>query len=349
MKAFLPGLLILFCVAFTDSANADEQPDRGFNEKAIQGAWGKFEDPGRMAGDEQWQTTLKQLSTGNFAGLDAQAAKYRAEKAQFPSGMWRILAFYEDVGDPPNDTPDGWKKHEALLDQWIHENPHSVTALIAKAKFLTRYAWKARGNGLANTVTPEGWKLLAERLAKATELLGDARRMGEKDPFLWSVAQTAALGLGAERESYEKLFKEATAFEPKFFSYYQSKAYHLLPRWHGQPGEWEQFAEESIKTCPLGIEIYARIVFAMSTHHTNVFAESKASWEKAKSGFEQIRQRYPDSTLVIRDYLKLCKQANDRVQAQALLKALDYRLDSKVWRKVEIVTDIYKWAYDDGK
>lgn len=263
--------------------------------------------------------------------------------------MWRILAFYEDVSEPTTDTPDGWQKHEALLDQWIQESPKSITALITKAKFLTRYAWKARGNGLANTVTPEGWKLFGERLAKATELLGDARKMQEKDPYLWNVAQSTALGLGTERESYEKLFNEATAFEPTFFSYYQSKAYHLLPRWHGQPGEWEQFAEDSIKTCPLGLEIYARIVFSMSTHHTNVFAESKASWEKAKSGFDLIRKRYPDSTLVIRDYLKLCKQANDREQAKILLKALDLRLDSKVWRRIKIVTDIYKWAYDGGK
>ena len=31
------------------------------------------------------------------------------------------------------------------------------------------FAWEARGNGLANTVTPEGWKLFRERLVLARQ------------------------------------------------------------------------------------------------------------------------------------------------------------------------------------
>jgi hypothetical protein len=166
---------------------------------------------------------------------------------------------------------------------------------------------------------------------------------------LWTVAQTVALGRGADRDSYAKLFEEATSVEPKYYNYYESKAYYLLPRWYGEVGEWEKFAEDSIKTSPLGLEVYARIVFSLSGKYKNIFSESKASWEKTKAGYDLIRQRHPESTMVIRDYLKLCQKANDRDQAKLLLKQLDNRFDSKVWSNFDMVIRTYKWAYDGTK
>lgn len=59
MKAFLPGLLVLLSISLTTSVNGEEKSDPSFNEQVVRSAFGKFEDPGRKVGDEQWQTTLR--------------------------------------------------------------------------------------------------------------------------------------------------------------------------------------------------------------------------------------------------------------------------------------------------
>ncbi|MFO1465163.1 MAG: hypothetical protein U1F35_01755 [Steroidobacteraceae bacterium] len=43
-------------------------------------------------------------------------------------------------------------------------------------------AWKARGDGFSNTVTPEGWKLFEERLAKARKLMDEAESFAATNP-----------------------------------------------------------------------------------------------------------------------------------------------------------------------
>ena len=46
-------------------------------------------------------------------------------------------------------------------------------------------------------------------------------------------------------DRYNKLFEEAIAFEPLYPHFYINKAIYLLPRCHGQEGDWEGFAEET--------------------------------------------------------------------------------------------------------
>ncbi|MEO6742207.1 MAG: hypothetical protein ABIP20_18335, partial [Chthoniobacteraceae bacterium] len=57
------------------------------------------------------------ITDKDFEALDALASKFRTEKARYASGMWRIFAFYENVGGPLADTPEGWTKHEAWLKE----------------------------------------------------------------------------------------------------------------------------------------------------------------------------------------------------------------------------------------
>ena len=58
---------------------------------------------------------------------------------------------------------------------------------------------------------------------------------------------TVALGQGWRRNEYDALYKKAVEGEATYYEFYFRKAYYLLPRWYGKPGEWERFAEEAAK------------------------------------------------------------------------------------------------------
>jgi len=54
-----------------------------------------------------------------------------------------------------------------LLELWRDKHPDNQEAWMALAGAFRDYAWVARGNGWANTVTAEGWRLMRERMAES--------------------------------------------------------------------------------------------------------------------------------------------------------------------------------------
>ena len=57
--------------------------------------------------------------------------------------------------------------HLARLEKWRAQYPQSITVYTTLAATYVNYAWQARGNGYANTVTDEGWQLFRDRIHQA--------------------------------------------------------------------------------------------------------------------------------------------------------------------------------------
>ena len=212
---------------------------------------------------EIWEFRLKTRSLYNaskFDELEALAAQIRADRTRFGNGSWKIAQFYEALACRSDEAESMWQLHERIHENWDAAKPGSITAYVAHADFLTDYAWHARGNGYTNKVTKEGWRLFAERLAKASEVLEKSINFKPKCLVWWRVCMTLAKGQGWSREDFEKLFQAVKAFEPQFWGYDVAKAGYLLPRWYGQPGEWEY-------TLTLEIDRPKGLDFARATLH----------------------------------------------------------------------------------
>ena len=118
------------------------------------------------------------FQTGDYTQLEKTAADLRETKARFPEGVWKLPSFYDGLNPKPLciSTPD-WEAWFSKLDAWKAAFPDSPTQPVARAEALVGYGWEARGGGYANTVTKEGWKLLAERLAQARGVLEEAGKL----------------------------------------------------------------------------------------------------------------------------------------------------------------------------
>ncbi len=57
--------------------------------------------------------------------------------------------------------------------------------------------------------------------------------------------QQLAIAQGWNRSQARQLLDQAVAFEPDYYHYYREHANYLLPKWYGEPGEAEAFAEEA--------------------------------------------------------------------------------------------------------
>ncbi len=120
--------------------------------------------------------------------------------------------------------------------------------------------------------------------------------------------------------------------EPTFWGVEVARAYSLLPRWYGEEGDWEKFAEQTAaRPDGLGDELSARIVSNQAGFYENVLRETQASWPKPKAGLDAMRVKYPQSLGVFSDAARLGTMAFERDYARAAFAELDGRFVENYW------------------
>src|SRR4029077_10844013 len=99
-----------------------------------------------------------QLEQENFLVLDSVAEAERAGRTRFPGGGWKLYGFYSAVESPkmkPPATEGEWADTLDRLKRWAAQRPESITAHVALGYAYLNYAWQARGQGDAASVTME--------------------------------------------------------------------------------------------------------------------------------------------------------------------------------------------------
>jgi hypothetical protein len=236
-----------------------------------------------------------------FSDLDALAAKYRVSKEAYADGSWKLVYIYEGL-DPGDDAADdAWKSRIAGADEWSRKRPDSITARVAKARLLIGYAWSIRGGGTSDTVTEKQWNQFADLLQQAGQVLQKAKPLSERCPLYWSTWQRVALGLEMKIADYDSLFQQAIKEFPDYVFYYNSRATFLLPRWFGEPGDWEKDLTSSADLVggEAGDILYAQVVCHIHNYGggIDVFEGNRISWQRVEKGLEGLLKKFPDSVV----------------------------------------------------
>lgn len=286
--------------------------------------------------DDDYDKYMKEISVKfnqkQFAFLDDEARKLRREKTRLTGGYWKLRAFYKGIESPLTD--DGWESHINLLREWIKQNPKSVTAHVGLALSHISYAWVARGDGYANTVSEEGWKLLHERLAEAEAVLANTMSLTETCPQLYVAWLMLARAQGWDLRRYEMLFSDAIKIEPTYYYFYQEKAMNLLPRWHGEPGDWEGFVDSIIQTVPgdeaavIYFQVYSLL---MPMHGITFIQEHYTAWENLYKGFQVIDRKYGMTPLLLNQACYMAMSSNHAPVAVELFDRIGEDWHEDVW------------------
>jgi hypothetical protein len=153
---------------------------------------------------------------------------------------------------------------------------------------------------------------------------------------------------GPDQDSlYWEIFNEGRRKFPDDFRLYAHAAYHLMPRWYGQPGDWERFATWCVDSLPdsLGAEFYSRIVEDQSTYVVNVFRESTGlSWERTKRGLEAWQRRRPQSIQPRSALAKLAWEAGQPEDAAQAFAQLGDTCEVEIWRDSNRFLEAREWA-----
>jgi hypothetical protein len=326
-SAFLPVVVVLFAACY------QSQPLSAQMNAASPGAGFADADPpdaAVRAARVQWRQLL---DSGNFAELDAVANQLRSQRSRFQGGVWQLFVFYNTVGPagPMTATDAAWEAQIAKLEQWAKEEPGSVTPRIALARAYTAFAWKARGNGFANTVTPEGGTQFRERIQLARTTLEQAQKLNNGDPEWFRAMQTVALAQGWPRQQVDALVEAALSVEPGYSAFAIAEANYLLPKWYGKPGETEEFAARVADRIggPEGDATY--FLIAMMANCCRMTQAPTMQWSRVRQGYLALERLYGTNLYERNAFAFLALRAGDTETAQAAFAKIGNDWDANVW------------------
>ncbi len=302
---------------------------------------------GPIARRQLKKTVQDQLYQGKYNELEKLAGVFRKNKERLPEGVWKLQFFYEGLA-AKNHSPNGWQQHFAILSKWLEEWPNSITARVAVAEAWLDFGSEVRGKAYADSVSAEGWRILAESNQKAYKLLETTPPEGADDcPERYNALLTIARTQGWERPHFEALFHEAVNFEPMYYPLYISKTIYLLPRWNGEEGEWQQFAKDAINLTPQseGKSVYMRIVgsLLLATDVTSP-GDPRLSWPTLRQGFFDVERNYPSSRWNLNVFCKWSCKFGDKETAKVLFKRIGNNPYIEAWGEREEFEGWRKWA-----
>jgi hypothetical protein len=293
------------------------------------------------------------LERKQFQDLDDLAGELDRTKARFPGGDWKPYRFQEALGAPAggcDDTDENWERLIAVLTRWHEQRPASIAAAIALADAAVGYGWKARGSGFGNTVTPEGWQLLGERMAPAEGIVMDAGGRAAKTPEWYRVMIDLGRVQGWDRERVDALFEQAVALEPRYLHVYSAMARYLTPRWQGEDGDWEEFAERSGERLGgrEGSVVYSHLAWQISKLYRGheFFDRNRVVWPRLKQGFIDREALYGASLRNLNAFCMLAGSAADRQTTRELFARVGDEWDPGVWVERKYFDGYRKWAFE---
>ncbi|MGC2322010.1 MAG: hypothetical protein WA463_05215 [Terriglobales bacterium] len=272
-----------------------------------------------------------------FKQLEAIAASARSEKSRFAGGTWKLYAFYRALQQPAEgrEAPDqAWEMHLERLSMWAASDRSSATARIALAEANLKYAERIRidanntpSNAPHRSTDDDPWEVINQSTHVTEVALKEAADLGAKDPHWYFVEQE--LKHGGDKELLDK----AIALEPSYYANYRLHALFLHPKWDGQEGAPEKFADEISAQIggKEGLVAYFEVAETLSCGPSSI-TKPKLSWEKIQLGYAALEELYGSSMIKLNQYACLAVLQSDMTLAQQLFARIGDNWDEHTWR-----------------
>jgi Domain of unknown function (DUF4034) len=286
--------------------------------------------------DDYEREIRQRLAASDFAWIDQEAAKVRLSKERLTGGYWKLRTLYGALEHPNELSSDGaWEDLINKLSDWSNQRPQSVTAKVALGAAWQEYAWNARGNGYADTVSQAAWQTFFQRLERSATVLKEAAALNERCPYWYVIAIWVGMGQQWERKDLDRIFDAGVALEPAFYYLYQAKASYLLPQWGGAQGEWEQFADDS--ALKLGghqgdIVFFAIYSQVLSLNGMTFMNSHQQAIPKLIAGFRSIDKLYGSAPHRLNEACFFAFLGHDVATTNELFARIGDDYDESVWR-----------------
>lgn len=261
------------------------------------------------------------LVAGRFDDLDRQADDLRQTKARWPGGSWKLGSFYF-VLEAPSGPDQGTEDHLARLQQWVKLRPESITARVALAQSLLRWAWVARGNNSSQEVPEDGFPLFFKRLSEVRAVLDAAAGLRTMCPQWFSVMLVLGRSQQWNLKQMQDVLARGQQFAPDYQSIDQNMAHYLLPKWYGKPGDTDKFARAAADQTggDEGDLLYFQIVSSVLNRNNEGSLGKEMDWPRLERGHAVLVRQFGETRATRNDYAYMAGRCGDFATLRAQLQ-----------------------------
>ncbi|SNT07305.1 protein of unknown function [Granulicella rosea] len=280
-----------------------------------------------------------------FDDLERMADEYRRDRTRLPGGEWKLRVFYGAL-DAPQLTDQDSVDHIAHLEHWMLKRPESITPRIALSTSLHRWAWVARGNGMANTVTAEGWELFNKRIAESQMVLTNSANLHAMCPQWYSEMMTVGLAQSWDEARIRDTFERGIQLEPDYYYLYKQYANYLLPKWDGKPGEAAAFAKRSAdkRGGDAGDMLYFQIASTLISRSNGKFPVEQMDWKRIQRGAEVLQTQFGATRKTANVLAYMAYKYKDASTARKLFASIGDDWARGVWRDKQYYDRARDWS-----
>ncbi|MBJ6724611.1 M23 family metallopeptidase [Geomesophilobacter sediminis] len=293
-----------------------------------------FENDGPVARIKLKRTALELLAAEKYDQLESLAKELRRTQARFRDGGWKIHAFFEGIAAPERESREAWAALVQRLVSWRKANPDSLTSLTALTSALNNVCWYASGAGYDSISRAEYRELYGLRQAAILEF--EKVKVGPADdcPERYLLLLVLAKNDGLDRAAFEKRYKTAVAFEPRYYDYQLAKAEYLAEDMFGANGPARRFIDQ-VATKDAGKEGKAIVMRVLAANYRTLakltFKKGGFTWPQVKESYAQIEKLYPGSVWNLNLYARLACIAGDKPTARKLFAKIGDQPYLEAW------------------
>lgn len=285
----------------------------------------------------------------NDKRLEALVNDWNSASCVFEDGRPKLSALVWGYGRAFSDGVD-WNKAFGRIQELKKNYPRGGFVALAEASYWINYAWNARGEGYASSVTPDGWKLFQQRMEKAEKTLIESKPYASSLPGWYEQMILVQSTLHRSELERDKTFLEGAQKFKTFFPIYFTMIGYLTPKWGGSWETIDNFVKWSVDNTrsELGDTLYARLYWSVTgqlVEDESLFKSTKATWPKMKKGFEDMQAQYPQSNWNLNNFAKFACQAGDKQTFLKLRKKIADKIDPAAWGKPSLDLCETKFGY----
>ncbi|MDZ4857992.1 MAG: ankyrin repeat domain-containing protein [Candidatus Hydrogenedentes bacterium] len=307
-----------------------------------------------------------------FDAIEQIAERLRRDETRYPSGTWQLEAFYDYLSSRSRVLgAEELKQAEQAVEEWKKAFPNSIAARNYLFDLNCGQAWKARGSGYIDTVTPHNLQVYRTYMTKARAVMDEAANVEPKDAEYYTnlctlaiefprPADTSLSGLvygvfssvfgGKTEDEFTAAYNAGVAHEPLYYPLYMERIRGLLPRWRGTPAQIKTFANEAADRVPGddGLTLFALIATSVrkwegETRYEEIYS---FSWDRVRAGYNAFLKQYPNSNRRRNDFAWMACAERDKETASFLFQELKDEWHDMVWSNIDEYNAFKAWAVD---
>ncbi|MBB5061045.1 hypothetical protein HDF16_005781 [Granulicella aggregans] len=280
-----------------------------------------------------------------FADLDRLADTLRRDRTRSRGGAWRLHEFYGALDSPLKSEPDT-VAHLNLLRAWMAASPQSITARVALATSLTRWAWVARGKSFADEVAQDRWPLFQQRIQEAEAVLRGSELITPMCPQWFGAMMAVGLANGWQPAQEKAVMERGLLLEPGYFYLQEEYSTFLQPKWYGNQGEAATFAKQSADGVggDAGDALYFRLAGVLARFGRGNTLAKEMDWQRIQEGYAALVATYGRDQRLTNELALLAYFNRDRTTALKLFTELGSQWSERVWGNRDRYEHARDWA-----